>query len=762
MFSKFTEECQKILLNAKREMQQLKHPYVGSEHLLLSILNSENSVSKKLNSVGVTYTSFKNKIIEMIGYGVEENSWFLYTPLLKRVLESSILDSKDNNNAVITLDHIFISMLEEGEGIAIRVLSAMHVNIDSLYNEFYNRYQNKKHDKGKKLKIYEYGSNLITEAKKGNIDPVIGREEEVNRLIEILCRRRKNNPLLLGEAGVGKSALVEELARRIAFDKVPRSLKNKKIVSVAMSSLVSGTKYRGEFEERINKIIKELENNQDIIMFIDEIHTLVGAGGAEGAIDASNILKPALARGNIQVIGATTTNEYKKFIESDRALSRRFQSLFLEEPCKEKTIQILKEIAPIYEKYHRVQIDKALLEYIVTISNKYIKDRMQPDKAIDILDEVCVKVSLKNNQADRKLTKLKEEMEKIMKAKQQFIHQNKFQEATELYLEQNKIEEEINKIEFRIGKKKQVHLVTRKDIVEVVEAKSKVKIYEEENSVRLLKNLIKGLESEVKGQKKALKTLIKGTKKVLYNYREKEKPLSFLFVGPTGVGKTHMAKKYSEIFFGKDRLIKLDMSEYKDEASMNKLIGSPAGYVGYNDKNSVFEEIINHPHSLVLLDEIEKAHPAVLNLFLQILDEGKIKDASGKDIYFDNCIIVMTSNAGCHKDKVGFLNTKENIIDALKKHFNLEFLNRIDEIVSFDPLDEGVVREIILDKIRKMVKEYKKHGISISVSKKSMNKIIEKSNYTMFGARKLDKVIEDVIDEKIVDQLCEGNVIIHV
>lgn len=762
MFSKFTEECQRILLNAKKEMQKLKHPYVGSEHLLLSILKEENSVSKKLNSMGVDYHSFKNKIIEMIGYGTEENSWFLYTPLLKRVLESSILDSKDNNNSIITLDHLFISLLEEGEGIAIRVLLSMKINIDSLYSEYFNKCQNKKSERNKKLKIYDYGSNLVVQAKKGLIDPVVGREEEVNRLIEILCRRRKNNPLLLGEAGVGKSALVEELARRIAMDKVPDYLKNKKIISVAMSSLVSGTKYRGEFEERVNKIIKELENNRDIIMFIDEIHTLVGAGGAEGAIDASNILKPSLARGSIQVIGATTTTEYKKFIEFDRALSRRFQTLTLEEPSKEKTIQILKELAPIYEKYHHVCICDELLEYIVVMSNKYIKDRMQPDKAIDILDEACVKVSLKQNKYDQKIQVLKENIKDLIQRKKQFIKKENFKDATNLYLTEKQMEDKLNKLELQKSKTKKINAVSKKDIITIIEAKGKVKIYDNEVPNKLVMHLSKILPQEVKGQEKAIQQVIKGTKRMLYNYRNTEKPLSFLFVGSTGIGKTYLAKVYSDLIFGKDRLIKLDMSEYKDEASINKLIGSPAGYVGYNDKNSVFEGVINHPHSLLLLDEIEKAHPSVLNLFLQILEDGKIKDASGKDIYFNNTIIVMTSNAGHHKEKVGFLNNKEKLIDDLKKYFNLEFLNRVDEIIMFNPLDEKSIKEIVEQKIKRLIDVYHKNHINISVSKKTINQIIEKCEFDKFGARKIDKIIEDRIDEKIIDNLCDKNVRIHI
>lgn len=762
MFSKFTEECQKVLLNSKKEMQKLKHPYVGSEHLLLSILSMDNSITRRLNDLGVTYQKFREQIINMVGIGEEENSWFLYTPLLKRVLESSILDSKDNNNALITLDHLFLSLLEEGEGIAIRMLLAMHVNVDNLYNEFYSRCKTKRTEKAKKLKVYEYGSNLVTQANKGLVDPVIGREKEVTRLIEILSRRRKNNPLLLGEAGVGKSAVVEELARRIASEEVPIHLRGKKILSIAMSSLVSGTKYRGEFEERINKIVKELESNRDIIVFIDEIHTLVGAGGAEGAIDASNILKPALARGNIQIIGATTTEEYKKYIEKDRALARRFQTIYLEETDREKTISILKVLTPIYEKYHHVHVSSKLLEYITDMSNKYIKTRKQPDKAIDILDEACVRVSLKENKDEKKLVELKQKLKTISEKKKEFIKVGNYEEATNYYLKEKNQMDKLNRFELKMTKEKHYNEVSKKDIAQIIEEKSQVQLYEDINAKKFIQDLRKNLQDHVKGQNEAIDKLTKATKKALYSYRKIEKPLSLLFVGATGLGKTYMSKVYSKYMFKEDKLIKLDMSEYKDEASINKLIGSPAGYIGYDDKKSVFETLKEHPHCVVLLDEIEKAHPSVLNLFLQILDEGKIKNSSGEDIYFSNCIFIMTSNAGCHKNTVGFLKQNANLIDSLKNYFSLEFLNRIDDVVLFKELSEDVVREIIKKKVNHICHFYKKKGIDLSITKSCENTILEKSQYKKFGARRLDKIIEEVIDEKVVDQICEGNVIIHI
>ena len=686
MFSVFDEEVQKILLNSKKEMQKLKHPYVGSEHLILSILKYDNTISNKLNKLGVDYNSFKNKVIDLIGYGTETNNWFLYTPLLKRVLESSILDSRDNNINVITIDHLFLSLLEEGEGIAIRILISMNINIDSLYSDFYNKVQGKKKAKDKKLKILDYGTNLIVQAKKGLIDPVIGREKELNRLIEILSRRRKNNPILLGDAGVGKSALVEELARKISLNEVPFSLQNKKIISVSMSSLVSGTKYRGEFEERVNKIVRELEQNNDIIMFIDEIHTLVGAGGAEGAIDASNILKPALARGNIQIIGATTTEEYKKYIESDRALSRRFQTIMLEEPSPEKTLEIIKSLSPIYTKYHHVKIDDTLLEYIVDVTNRYIKDRKQPDKAIDILDEVCARVALNKNNYEEKVLRLSRQKNEIFLRKKELIKENDFKGAISLRQNEKSVETKLNNLKLKIKNHTYNIRITKEDIDMVVEDKSKVKLFLDCDKSIKIKELKGILTKEIIGQENAINKIIKGTKTILYNYKTRCKPLSFLFIGSTGTGKTYLAKKYSDYFLGKNNYIKLDMSEYKDVASINKLIGSPAGYIGYNDKNSLFEKVKDKPFSVIILDEIEKAHPAVLNLFLQILDDGIIKDSSGRNIYFDNTIIIMTSNVLSHNEKVGFVENNDILLEKLKSIFPLEFLNRIDNIIRFNKL----------------------------------------------------------------------------
>ena len=440
MFSKFTEDARKILVDSKKEMVSLKHPFIGTEHILLSILkNTNNSVYKKLSSFNLTYKSFKDTLIDIVGYGKEENEYFLYTPLVKKIIEESILEARENNEGEVTLEHLFLSMLEEGEGVAIRILLSLNINIDDLYKEFKNDFKTRRNKKNKKLLIDDLGYDMNKKALKNMIDPVIGRDEEIERIIEILCRRTKNNPLLLGEAGVGKSAIVEELSRRIVEKDVPDKLINKRIVSVAMANLVSGTKYRGEFEERITKLLKEVEQDENVIIFIDEIHTLVGAGGAEGAIDASNILKPALARGKIKVIGATTNIEYKKFMEDDRALSRRFQPVYIEEPSKEKTINILKNLAPIYEKFHNVKLDEDVLSTIVELSNKYIYDRHQPDKAIDILDEACSKLSIKKDKKEELIISLKKELKKVTDEKNAYIINTNFKKASSLIEKENDI-----------------------------------------------------------------------------------------------------------------------------------------------------------------------------------------------------------------------------------------------------------------------------------------------------------------------------------
>ena len=747
MFSKFDEEVRKILLNSNKEMSLLKHPYVGSEHLLLSILKKDNIVSRKLKDYGITYDSFRQEVVKIIGVGNSESDYFVYTPLLKKVIENSIILSKEQGNKEVTLECLFLSLLDEGEGVAVRILLSFNVDIDTFYDEIN---KSKKIRKNKKnLLVDEYGRNLNNEVIANNIDPVIGRENEVQRVIEILCRRTKNNPLLIGDAGVGKTAVIEEIARKIVDGEVPNKLLNKRVVSVSMASLVSGTKYRGEFEERVTKLLNEIEEVNDVIVFIDEIHTLVGAGGAEGAIDASNILKPALARGKINVIGATTTEEYKKFIENDKALSRRFQTVIIDEPNNEKVTDILMKLKPIYEKYHKVVIDDEIIKLIVKLSDKYLYNRKNPDKAIDVLDEVCAKVAIKEDEFSKRSNYYKGLLKTIKTLKNNAVLNSKFEEALYLREEEMKLESCINKLDVKIMKTPKEKKVTKDIVAEVIKSKGRVPVYEILKPTFVVKELMDTLKKSVIGQDAAIKVLTDATRGIIYGYKYDNKPLSFLFVGPTGVGKTLLAKEYHKFLFGNNNIIRLDMSEYREEYSVSKIIGSPPGYVGYENKNNLLEEVKNRPYSVILLDEVEKAHPAVLNLFLQIMDEGMIKDSSGNTFRFDNTIIIMTSNAGASSQNIGFMNNNSQNKDFLNKYFSLELLNRIQNIIYFNKLNENdikLITEMLFNKFSENVSFDSK-----KISPELILDVINKSEYEKFGARKLEKIIFSEIENLLFD-----------
>ena len=742
MFANFEEESRVILVAAKKEMQELKHPYIGSEHMLLAILNNDNDVSKKLKEYNIDYKGFKKEVINIVGIGTKENDLFLYTPLLKRVIENAIIDSKEFNSGEVSISNLFASLLEEGEGVALRILLSMNVDLDELYSEFNYNLTTKKKKKNKKLIIEEMGENLVEKA--SCLDPVIGREKEVKRLIEILSRRTKNNPILIGNAGVGKTAIVEELSRMIANNTVPINLRNKKIISLDMASTVAGTKYRGEFEERLKKIIKEVEDNDDIILFIDEIHTLVGAGGAEGAIDASNIFKPALARNKLRCIGATTIDEYKKYIEQDSALERRFQKIIINEPNKNEVKNILNNIKPIYEKYHNVIISNEIIDMIVDLTSKYIFGRFEPDRSIDILDEVCAKVSLKENKNLKKYLNLKKEYEKINNEKHKAIINNEYNKALEIKDYENNVIDKINKMELKLYEKNSNN-VEKIDVAEVIAAKSNMPIYEViKDDKKIIKELEKSLNNGIIGQDNALREVMKIAKKIKLGYTD-NKCYSMLFVGPSGVGKTLLAN-----MFGKNmnmNVIKLDMSEYIEEHSVSKIIGSPPGYVGYKESNTILDEIRDNPNTLLILDEIEKAHPNVINLFLQVLDEGKLKDSTGKIVRFDNSIIIMTSNVGMYDNNMGFVLNKENMI-KLKDSFSPQFINRINNIIYFNRLNEEAISKIVDIKLNEIKNKYE-----IKLNKNIKNEVIELSDFKEFGARKIEKIIKDRLENQIIDKL---------
>ena len=750
MFGNFEEEARKVLVNAKKEMYELNHPYVSSEHLLLAILKGDNEISEKLKEFDLNYNRFKEEVIKIIGKGSKPSQWFLYTPLLKRIIENATVEAKENNNGVVTVNHLFASLLDEGEGVAIRILIGMDIDIDELYSEFTDKIINKKSHK--KLLIDEIGVDLNKKAMNGNLDPVTGRDEEIKRVLEILCRRCKNNPLLIGEAGVGKTAIVEELANMIVRGEVPLALRNKRIISLDMASSVAGTKYRGEFEERMNKILKEIEENDDIILFIDEIHTLVGAGGAEGAIDASNIFKPALARGKIRCIGATTTDEYKKYIEKDSALERRFQKVMIEAPSEDTVKSILMNLKEIYEGFHKVIIDEEIIDLIIHLSSKYIYNRNEPDRSIDILDEVSAKVSLKESKNLKEYGAYNKKLKEVIKNKKKAILDNDFDKASTFKNEEFDLMNKINNLELSLYKTHS-RKVTKLDVAEVINMKTGIPIYEILNEkTKLIKQTEKILSKKIIGQDEAVKEVAKVAKKIKLGFNDK--CFSFLFCGPSGVGKTLLARTFGDNLVGERNIIKLDMSEYKEAHSISKLIGSPPGYVGYDDNTNIFEEIRNKPYSVLILDEIEKAHTNIINLFLQILDEGKAKNSKGKVVRFDNVVIIMTSNVGFHEINVGF-NHKNTKISRLNDSFSIPFMNRVDKVICFNPLNE----EDILKIVRMQLKEFKdkySDKIKIRISKEVENEIVSLSNYEEYGARKIVKIIKDKIETIVIDKIIDG------
>lgn len=744
MFSKFDEEAQKVMIEAKKEMQSLKHPYVGSEHLMLAILKEDNEVSKKLKTFGINYKNFKTQIIEIIGIGSKESDYFLYTPLLKRVLESAVIDAREMNDGIVGISNLFYSILEEGEGVAIRIMLGMNVDMDKIYS-FFSKKIIKKNNSKKKLLLDELGTDLNKLAKDGNIDPVIGREKEINRVLEILCRRTKNNPILIGDAGVGKTAVVEELARRIVNNDVPDILKNKRIISLDMASSVAGTKYRGEFEDRMKKILNELEDNEEIMLFIDEIHTIMGAGGAEGAIDASNIFKPALARGKMRCIGATTKDEYKKYIESDGALDRRFQKVEINEPDIITVKNILMKLKKIYEKHHDVTISEKMIDKIIFLSNKYIKNRSEPDKSIDILDEVCSKVSLKSSSIDKKIISLNKELKKIIEKKKELIINDQFSNALILKEQEEKIKSEINTLEMKKSTKNKV--VLENDIIAVIKSKVDLPV------LSLDDKLINNLKKEVIGQDKQIEEFLNVSKRNQINYN-KNKCLSFLFSGSTGVGKTLLAKTYGKMIAGEKNVIKLDMSEFSESHSISKIIGAPPGYVGYSDSKNILDEIRDKPTCILILDEIERSNKKVLDLFMQVLDEGYTKDSLGRKVCFDNVTIIMTSNIGFNKTSMGFNNNINSVTNKLKDILGIEFINRISKIIVFNKMQKEDILKIINKNILNLKEEYK---IKLDVSNNVIEEIVNESNYELFGARRIEEIIKEEIETIILDELIKNN-----
>lgn len=750
MFGKFTEEAQKVLTLSRKEMIALNHTFIGTEHFLLAILSQKKSpITIKLNSFGLFYDDFKRELVNVVGMGDKKCEWYVYTPLMKRVIESAILDSRDSNNGIVTINHLFNALLDEGEGVAVRIIYSLGLDYDELYNLFID--ENSFDSRDKKLLIDELGVDLTARA--DTLDPVIGRDEELKRVIEILSRRTKNNPILVGKAGVGKTAIVEELARLISMGKVPNNLKNMRIISLDMATTVAGTKYRGEFEERVRKILKELEECNDIILFIDEIHTLVGAGGAEGAIDASNIFKPALARNKLKCIGATTMDEYKQFIESDAALERRFQKIEVNEPTFDTIDKILTKLKSIYEDYHGVTIPDDVLKSIPVLAKKYVYDRFEPDKSLDILDEVCVRVKLKDISKYDKISDLDLKLKDIRSLKNTAIYNQDFEEAFKIRENEYKIISEINNYNMCCMKKAEKYAVTLEDVAKVISSKTGIPIYDVLNdSTKSVKYLKNSLMNSIYGQDEIIEKLISVSKRIKLGYKRESKPYSFLFSGSTGVGKTQLAKIFGSHLVGEENVIKLDMSEYKEEHSISKVLGSPPGYVGYEDNNYLLNTVRDKPFSVLIVDEIERAHPSILNLFFQILDDGKIKDSKGREVRFDNVVIIMTTNVGGGSNSIGFSQNENKAINSLKEHFSVEFLNRLDDVFIFNHINKKSIIKIIKSKLEE-VKHFYSNKINISYTDSVVEQIMDMSEYDVYGARKVDKIIKLNVEDIIIDSV---------
>ena len=691
MFDKYSLEISKIFKCAEEEMLSLHHPYVGSEHLLLSLLKNSTTISNIAKKYDLTYEAFRKELILVVGSSSKKSNYILYTPLLKRIINLSLEEANEKKEELNAL-HLFTSLLEEGEGIAIRLLYGMDINLEKLYDEL----KNNEKKSTKKLEILNIGKDLMDSTDMD--EQVIGRDKEISLIIETLIRKNKNNPLLVGDAGVGKTAIVEELVRRIKRKEVPALIQNKKIISLEMGALVAGTKYRGEFEEKLNKVIKELENNPDIILFIDEIHTITNAGGAEGAINASDILKPYLARGKIKIIGATTTNEYNHFFLKDKALTRRFELIRVLEPTKEETINILNKVKPSFEKHYNIKITKENIKDIVNLTTTYIVDKKNPDKSLDILDSVCAMKEV-DNYSLNKINNLKNVQKNIIKEKEEMVKENDFKKALFLHKEQLNITNKINKLN------KQQSKITTKDITNLLSRKYNIPILKYDFA-----SLEKYLNDNIFAQENAIKKII-----TTITNHDKTKPLSIMITGSTGVGKTETVKKIAK--FLNMPLLKIDMSEFNSEIAITRLIGASAGYIGYED-GGLFDKIKMEPYTCILIDEIEKASPNVLNLFLQILDEGIITNAKGEPINFKNTYIFATSNIKGTK-KIGFMESNTNYNFAFSK----ELIARFNTIIEYN--------DITLDDIKAYLNKKNIKDIDLS-----------NFDYQKQGFRGLDKYIE--------------------
>ena len=797
MVYKFTKRAEKALEYAGDLAQGFGHNYIGTEHILYGLVKEGSGVaSQVLNMQKITAENVVEEIEVLIGKGdkSQNRGEIGFTPRSKRVIENAFLEARKLGSEFIGTEHLLIGIMREGDSVAVRIMMDLNVNPQKLYNEIVkvinedeNAGVSDKQPKGKARGSYnqtptlnQYGTDLTKKATEGKLDPVIGRKDEIQRVIQILSRRTKNNPCLIGEPGVGKTAVAEGLAERIIAEDVPEMLKNKRVVSLDIASMIAGAKYRGDFEERIKKCLEEVKKAGDVILFIDEVHTIVGAGSAEGAVDAANILKPLLARGEVQVIGATTLNEYRKYIEKDSALERRFSPVTVGEPTNEETIEILKGIRDRYEAHHNVKITDEAIKAAVELSTRYINDRFLPDKAIDLVDEAASRVKMRTYTQPDTLKKLEEEISAMNKEKDDAIKVQDFEKAAglrdKINVEKEKLQKEKEKWESK--NTKSITTLTEEDIAEVVASWTGVpvkKLTQTENEK--LRNLEQTLHQRVIGQNEAVDAVAKAIRRGRVGLKDPNRPIgSFLFLGPTGVGKTELSKALAESLFGnEDAMIRIDMSEYMEGHSVSKLIGSPPGYVGFDEGGQLTEKIRRKPYSVILFDEIEKAHPDVMNMLLQILDDGRLTDAQGRTVNFKNTVIIMTSNIGARlitdKTTLGFSagdkneesqkeyeTIKKDVMGELKKQFRPEFINRIDEIIVFHKLNDEDIKQIIDIMLNQVTKRMKAKGIELEIDNSVKELIAKKGVDTNYGARPLKRAIQSILEDKIAEEILDGNI----
>ena len=794
MMQRFTDDAQRVLSFAQEAALELGHDYVGTEHVLIGLIKVKNGVAAKaLNELGLSAETIIEDVEEHIGRGNKKVSSVYMTPRVKHVLELAVEVANHMNHNYVGTEHILLGLLSDGGGVAVGILRNHNIRANDIVDtirtilgssDSVSHSAEDRKDNSSLGELADFGTDLNESAKQGKIDPVIGRDKEIARVIQILSRRTKNNPVLIGEPGVGKTAIAEGLAQRIVNGNVPEILRNKRIISLSISSMLAGAKYRGEFEERLKKAIDEVQKHDDMIIFIDEIHTLVGAGATEGAMDAANILKPALARGEFQVVGATTLDEYKKHIEKDAALERRFQPVLVGEPSEEDALEILKGLRDRYEAFHKAKITDEALAAAVSLSSRYITDRFLPDKAIDVVDEAASKVRMKVFSAAPDVKALETQLADVKKEKEAAVTAQEFEKAAEMRDEEKRIEKEINDKKKAAKENSDAKLVvTDEDIASVVAQWTGIpvsKIAQEESESLL--HLEEELHKRVIGQDEAVVAVSKAVRRARAGLKDPKRPIgSFLFLGPTGVGKTELARALAVALFGDETaMIRLDMSEYMEKHTVSRLVGAPPGYVGYEEGGQLTDAVRRKPYSVILLDEVEKAHADFFNILLQVLDDGRLTDSQGRTVDFRNTVIIMTSNLGAkalRKDSpelgflaakkadsntedvsvVNFKEAKKSVMDSVKRHFRPEFLNRIDEMIVFHALTSNDLKQIVTILMDTVVKRLGDMGLSLEISPAAMDLLVKEGSDFSMGARPLKRAIQRLIEDPISDLILQGN-----